>query len=145
DKGIVVQNPAKPDEPGGGEVAQVKPGDKPSPPLKLDAPSAPAAIAKGKDLSKMNSAELRKLAAEAERRGDYAAAVPYQHWAMQNGFEGGHYDLACYYARTANVAASLYWLQKAGLEEGVDPKWAGEDNDLEVVRRDPRWPTLSKY
>ena len=93
----------------------------------------------------MSAVELRKLAAEAERRGDYAAAVPLEHWAMQKGLDGGHYDLACYYGRSADVAASLYWLQRAGLEEGVDPKWAGEDADLEPVRRDSRWPALSKF
>lgn len=134
-----------PGDQGGGELVPVKPGEKPTPPLKLEKPPAPASVANGRDLSKMSWAELRRVAADAEHRGDYVTAVPFQHWAIQKGLDGGQYDMACYYSRIANVAASLYWLQRAGLEEGVDPKWAGEDSDLELVRRDSRWPVLSKY
>jgi predicted esterase len=48
-------------------------------------------------------------------------------------------------ARLGEVDAAFYWLQVAGVEDGVFAQWADQDGDLGPLRRDPRWPTVRRY
>src|SRR5207253_4859246 len=107
-------------------------------------PPAPSATLEGQDLAAMSGRSLRRLAREAGEDEDYKAAIQYQHYAVaKNG--SGHYDLACFYALDGNTDGAFYWLQRAGLEEGVDPAWAAKDTDLAEIRLDPRWPEIASY
>src|SRR5260370_12699003 len=113
-----------PQTPGRDEkVDQYTPGEKPKLPLELSAPSAPSARLGGEDLQKVNIHDLRAKARDAAEQGEYAKAVQLQHWAVARG-GSGQYNLACYYARTNRADAALYWLQEAGLKEGVDVDYA---------------------
>jgi len=77
---------------------------------------------------------------------NYAEAVVLQYWGVEKAADGtGMYDLACYSGRVGQTDAALYWLQRAGVEEGVDAPWASQDPDLQAVRSDPRWGTVQKY
>jgi predicted esterase len=124
--------------------AELKPGETPSPPLALQPPPAEPADLGGQDLREVDPARLRQLAHRSASERDFAAAVRYQYWACQQA-DGGRYDLACYYARAGRTDPAFYWLQSAALEEGVDAGWAGDDDDLAVLRRDPRWPAVRQY
>jgi predicted esterase len=132
--------PAQPKE----NPVTVDPRVKPRPPLTLAVPPVPSRSLGGKDLTALPAASLRGLARTAVRRSNFKDAVRYQYWAlMKDG--AGQYDLACYYSQHGAVDAAFYWLQRAGLEEGVDLGWAGEDTDLVSVRRDPRWNQLADF
>jgi predicted esterase len=81
----------------------------------------------------------------AARQGDWETAVQLQHWAVARGASGQEYNLACSYGRLLRMDASIYWLQRAALDEGVDADWASEDQDLTAVRADPRWRALRPF
>lgn len=98
----------------------------------------------GKDLTKLDESELFQLARQAAAKGDYNNAVAFQFWVVRKSNEH-RYDLACYYARTGKADAAFYWLQKAALEDGVDAGHAGQDEDLETLRRDARWNRVADF
>jgi hypothetical protein len=76
--------------------------------------------------------------------GNYEAGVVYQYWGVvKTGAE--QYDLACHMARLGKSDAAFYWLQEAGLKDGIYPEWADEDPDLQSLRSDPRWRTIRPY
>ncbi|WP_437914323.1 hypothetical protein WME73_50505 [Sorangium sp. So ce302] len=116
----------------------------PERPLALPAPPEPPAQRDGHDLRKNEPARLFMEARRAAAHGDYQAAAQIQHWAVAGGVDG-RYDLACYYARTGQIDASFHWLERAAVEEGVDPDWAARDSDLEALRSDARWATVYPY
>jgi predicted esterase len=77
-------------------------------------------------------------------RGDWPAAAACQYWAFaKRGTDP--YDLACYLARMKQVDAAFYWLQVAARDDGVDAAWAGQDDDLSALHRDPRWEQVQAY
>jgi len=120
------------------------PNELPKPPEAVAAPKDLPAVHGGKDLSKVDPDELVALARQAAARNDYKTALAAQFWAVKQGNDG-HYDLACYYARNRQHDEAIYWLQRAAQTEGVDAQHAGQDEDLETLRRDPRWAAVHRY
>jgi predicted esterase len=125
-------------------IDRYTPGEKPKPPLELSAPPAPSVPLDGQDLQKAGVHELQAEAKDAASRGEFAKAVQLQHWAVVRA-GSGQYDLACYYARNNQAEAALYWLQEAGLKEGVDVDHARQDEDLQGLRKDRRWNRIVAY
>lgn len=122
---------------------QVKP---PKPPLEIAEPAEQPTEFGEHDLSKLEADVLSRSATSHYEDGDFEEAVQLQYWAIKNGVtDSGYYNLACYTALAGNVDDSLHWLQKAAELEGVDPEWAGEDADLKLVRRDPRWKQVAAF
>lgn len=126
------------------DAIELKPGEKPTPPLALTEPAGEPREFMGVSLDKALPSELARLARETASRGDYGTAVRCQYWyAKQSG--DGHYDLACYYARNANPDAAFYWLQYAAMNDGVDPDHAGRDEDFASLHTDPRWTRITGF
>ncbi len=125
-------------QPGSGPVAR------PSPPLALSAPPEPSPTFQGKDLTKFSARALAGAARQLYDDKKYPQAIQVLYHAIKAGADGG-YDLACDYALDGQVDAAFYWLQKTALDEGVDASWAGQDPDLEVLRKDARWPRIASY
>jgi len=124
--------------------AAVRAEAKPIPPLTLPEPATPASAYDGWDLRGLDAKVLLSRAKQAARAGNDRAAVVYQYWGVaKTGVE--QYDLACYLARLGDVEAALYWLQVAGLEDGVYAEWADTDSDLRALRGDARWLAVRKY
>lgn len=117
---------------------------KPLPPLQLATPPALPEKLKGKNLSKMEAAELFGLANQAMDQGDYASAAAYQYWYVKKSGTG-QYNLACFLSQIKQVDPAFYWLQLAAIEEGVDAQHASQDEDLDSLRRDPRWSQMSRF
>jgi predicted esterase len=124
--------------PGAGPVA------KPSPPLNLSAPPEPSPTFNGKDLTKFSARQLAGAARQLYDDKKYPQAIQLLHHAIKAGADGG-YDLACDYALNGQGDAAFYWLQKTALEEGVDASWAGQDSDLDILRKDARWSRIAPY
>jgi predicted esterase len=123
---------------------QTRAARKPSLPLDLPPPPAPESTRAGQDLRRLKAAVLLREARQAASQGDYSSALRFQYWAVQaTGAE--QYDLACYQARLGRIDAAFYWLQLAGLEDGVHAEWADQDPDLERLRDDPRWPRVRRF
>ena len=119
--------------------------ERPAPPLALTEPPAPPKSWEGNDLTELTATSLRGAARAALADDNIEAAIQFQHWAAAAEPGEGLYDLACFYARAKKLEAALYWLQRAGIEEGVDLEWAAQDADLAAVRADPRWEKLTPY
>jgi len=124
--------------------ATVGPAQLPTPPLALARPPAPAAVPGAGNLRNLDIRELLRGARQAVAAADFQRAAAYQYWAVQKT-DRHQYDLACYCSRSGDVEAGFYWLQQAGVKEGVDAAWAGEDEDLEPLRRDRRWPQVRQF
>lgn len=122
--------------------AEVK---EPTKPLELTAPKAPEPQYLAYDLREFSAGELRGNANRMRSADDLAGAAQLQHWAVVADPTRGVYDLACYYALNGDIEAAVYWLQEAGMAEGVDVEYAVEDADLEAVRKDARWGKLLEY
>ena len=120
------------------------PVEKPVPPLQLAVPAAIPAQLDGKNLSKMEAAELQGRANQAMGNEDYTRAAAFQYWYVQKS-KTGQYNLACFLARIGQTDPAFYWLQLAALEEGVDTAHAQRDEDLESLREDPRWRVVQQY
>jgi pimeloyl-ACP methyl ester carboxylesterase len=118
--------------------------EKPVPPLQLAVPAALPDRLDNKNLQTMDPAALRAQAQTAETKKLYQVAAPYQYWYVQKTREG-QYDLACYVARTGQIDAAFYWLQIAAIEQGLDTEHVKRDEDLESLRRDPRWDKVFQY
>jgi pimeloyl-ACP methyl ester carboxylesterase len=118
--------------------------EKPVPPLQLAVPAALPDRFEDKNLRTMDPAALRARAQTAETQKLYQVAAPYQYWYVQKTKEG-QYDLACYIARTGQIDAAFYWLQIAAIEQGLDTEHVKSDEDLESLRRDPRWERVFDY
>jgi predicted esterase len=117
---------------------------RPTAPLALKPPPEPSPMLDGNDLRKVPA---QRLAAAARRLYDekqYPQAIQVLHHAIAGGADGG-YDLACDYALTGNVDAAFYWLQKSALDEGIDASWAGQDSDLDILRKDRRWAQVESF
>lgn len=123
--------------------AEPAPTALPRPPIVLAPPPAPPSTLEGVDLRAQDPAFLAYQARKLADSGEYAKAIPLEHWAVAGGHRG-KYNLACYYARVGQIDASIYWLESAA-DEGVDPIWAEQDSDLLPVRGDPRWRTLRTF
>ncbi len=119
--------------------------DKPTPPLKIDAPPVPPKTHEEDDLTDIYAYWLKHYAARFREAKDYGNSIKFQHWAVADDPSRGQYDLACYYALSGNVDGAMYWLQSAAMGEGVDVQYAEQDSDLEIVRKDPRWNELQRY
>lgn len=128
-------------------LAQDAPPPEPAPPLDLPAPPAPPATYGEHDLKTLDGDTLRANAFERYQEGALEDAIQLQHWGVMAREAGGEgqYNLACFYALAGKVEAALYWLQRAAKDEGVDAAWAGEDGDLEVLRKDARWPKVAEH
>jgi len=140
----VVETGRSPVPPGRQTEAMARQTKKPTPPLALPEPQAPAAIVDGKDLTDLESHFLLRQARQAAAQGKYKDAVAYQYWATKQT-HADRYNLACYYARINAVDAALYWLQVAALDEGLDADYANVDDDLNSLRRDPRWESVQRF
>jgi hypothetical protein len=119
-------------------------GGKPIPPLQLAVPSAMPAQLDGKDLKIMEEDELLGRANQAMRKEDYSRAATFQYWYVQKS-KTGQYNLACFLAQVGQADAAFYWLQLAAIEEGVDTQHAERDEDLTLLRSDPRWGKVRLY
>jgi len=128
----------------GPEADGPAPKELPKPPEAIDPPKALPATHNGRDLSKLDADELASMARAAAARNDYKTALAAQFWAVKKGDDGG-YDLACYYARNGLHTEAIYWLQQAAQTDGVDHQHAGQDEDLETLHKDPRWPGVLRY
>src|SRR5262249_49493367 len=80
----------------------------------------------------------------AMAKEDYPRAAVYQYWYVQKS-KTGQYNLACFLAQTGQTDPAFYWLQVAALEEGVDAQHAQRDEDLDSLRRDPRWGAVRQF
>lgn len=129
---------------GGPSGAMARQTEKPVPPVTLPEPPAPVANVNGKDLTKLESHALLNQAGKSAAKGNYQDAVVYQYWATQKT-HADRYNLACYYARINAVDAAFYWLQAAALDEGLDAEYANVDDDLDSLRRDPRWGKVQRF
>lgn len=125
-------------------VLRRDPQGKPIAPLELAAPAPPERTFNGHELSAIDGRKLNGAARAEAHRGRYREAVQFQHWAVAASGDG-RYDLACYYGRTGDADAALYWLQQAALDDGVDGEWAERDSDLQIPRRDKRWPQIAAF
>ena len=117
---------------------------KPTSPLTLKPPPAPSPMLEGTDLRKVPAQRLAGVARRLYDEKKYPQAIQVLHHAIAAGADGG-YDLACDYALAENVDAAFYWLQKSALDEGIDAIWAGEDSDLEILRKDRRWAQVAPF
>lgn len=124
--------------------AQAELPPRPRPPLPVPTPSDPPAEYERRDLRTFSPDLLRENAWAAYEDKAWAVGAQLQHWAVKAD-GSGRYNLACFQARAGALEAAIYWLQQAALEEGVDASWAGEDQDLESLRRDPRWGRLAGF
>jgi predicted esterase len=133
-----------PDSPDATDLDSATPASKPTPPLSLPQPPSPTAVFQGQDLSQLDAHTLLRRARQLGNAGNEQAATAYQFWAVtKTGVE--QYDLACYLARLGQADAAFYWLQVAGVEDGVWAEWSDQDPDLELLRRDSRWPAVRRY
>ncbi|MFN0052500.1 MAG: alpha/beta hydrolase [Planctomycetales bacterium] len=114
------------------------------PPLMLAAPSPPPTRFGDLDLTTVDPRSLSARAHAYYSRHEYRGAVQCQYLWVINEDEG-RYNLACYYARSGDIEAALYWLQAAAKDEESNAEWASRDADLDRVRMDQRWPELLAY
>ncbi len=114
---------------------------KPEPPLAIPLPEAPKASVihgnPGVDI-------LLALAQDAGARAP-DEAMAFQRAAVDKGATEAEYNLACFAALAGRTDESLYWLQRAAADGGVDAAWAEEDPDLVKPRADTRWPQVRAY
>ncbi len=139
-----VRTTALPGTAGNGPNVVLRPGEKPVPPLPLETPPAPPPLFDGKDLRSLPEAHLRQRARQAETQQDYPHAAILQYWVVERT-KTGHYELACYLARTGKADPAFYWLQVAALADGVDTDHAERDEDLATLHADPRLPEVRTY
>jgi predicted esterase len=116
----------------------------PAPPLDLPEPAAPASALNRTDLTIPDPSRLRAMAHQFYENRQFQKAVQCQYQSVVRADEG-RYNLACYYARSGDVPAALYWLQECARVEDSNAVWASRDHDLIPVRKDPRWPALLNY
>jgi len=110
----------------------------------LAAPPDQTKLFDGQDLSGADAGELSALAGQAAGGRNYKLALQAQYWAVKQSGDG-RYNLACYYARTKQADAALYFLQEAAKLEGVEADDARKDDDLAGLRRDPRFARVLTY
>lgn len=120
------------------------PKELPKPPETIDQPKDLPANHNGTDLSMEDADDLQAMARAAAAKNDYKTALAAQFWAVKLSGDG-RYDLACYYARNQMHSEAIYWIQKAAESEGVDAQHAAGDEDLETLRRDPRWAGVHRF
>jgi hypothetical protein len=124
---------------GGNTTIALDADGRPKPPLDLAEPPAEPAQIDGRDLSKLELAELESQARSLAARHRYAKAAQYQYWFAKRA-EEGRYDLACWYSLAGNKDAAFYWLQVAARDDGVDFGHATiRDTDMNPLKGDPRW------
>lgn len=118
--------------------------EKPVAPLTIPEPPPQSEFAGEVKISELAEGELAPLARAFASQQKWALAAQYQYWAVK---KSGHhqYDLACYLARLEQLDAAFYWLQVAGVEDGVDHDWARKDADLKSLRADPRWEMVHGF
>ena len=113
----------------------------PTPPLSLEAPvvDAPTEVER-----RWFAARLFAEARAALRAGDCAGAIRLATASVGKGGRG-HLLLARAYAADGSIDATLYWLERAAMEEGLDPDKIADDRAFERARRDARWGTVEAY
>lgn len=124
-------------------VASSSPAGLPSPALQLAEPARAPAEFEGVKLAALDAETLAAEGHDRLRTRPAEAAL-----LLTAAVEKGaayRYNLACAEALAGQVDASLYWLQEAARKDGVDPEWAGQDPDLELLRKDGRWPKMEAY
>ena len=113
----------------------------PTPPLSLDAPVAEAPTEAERHWF---APRLFSEARAAARTGDRASAIRLATASVAKAGRG-HLLLARAYAKEGSIDAALYWLERAAMEEGLDPGKIGDDRAFERVRRDARWKTVEAF
>lgn len=125
-------------------AAQNGPGDGgafPPASLHLGAPREPSSPSDEIDLRRIAPPHLTQHAFQLYQAGRYSEAVQWQYrYVATTG--AGQYNLACFYARSGDVDAALYWLQIAARKELACPEWSSHDSDLVNVRGDDRWAVM---
>ncbi|WDE97922.1 hypothetical protein PQO03_19025 [Lentisphaera profundi] len=96
-------------------------------------------------LRKLSPSSLRHTASQHAQSGKLQSALQFQYWACNIDETQGLYDLACYYALNKDIDSSVYFLQKAALNEGVDYSWALKDKDLIPVMNSKYWEKLRPW
>lgn len=145
--GLVLQF-SKPGEPGAdrlaGDAAEQGPVEKPEPPFMLPRPEQDQKLLADFDDENWEADKLTAAArmAIADEQPQLAAAL--QRSAIEKGSDQ-LYNLACYESLCGRLDSSIYWLQEAGLKEGVNVDWSQEDSDLENLRADSRWPRVLTF
>lgn len=118
--------------------------EKPIPPLQLTAPAPLPERIGDQDFKSMEPENMLGFARKAASNRSYKMASTSQYWYVQKA-KTGQYDLSCYLAQAGQIDGAFYWLQLAAIEEGVDAQYAQRDEDLESLRRDPRWEKVLRY
>jgi predicted esterase len=116
------------------------------PPFKMEAPIVSASVAKlwsaevvGTELS----SKVRKFIA-----GDHPAQEKIDvlaWWAGRAEQPDFFVELASRHAVLGQIDQAIYWLQRAGEEDGLDVADLEADEGLAKVRVDPRWAKLKPY
>ena len=135
------------DTPAPREVVETEPRPKndeppyPAPPFILAAPSVEEPLEPERHWF---SAKLFSEARLAARGGETPKAIRLATASVAKCGRG-HALLARAYASLGATEASLYWLERAAMEEGLDPQAIDKDRGLEILRRDPRWRTVRRF
>lgn len=116
----------------------------PEPPLAIARPAEPPKMLGETDLSTVDGDRLEGPALRLSQRGKNREAAQIQYWAVRSN-DAGRYNLACFLALAGDTDAAFYWLQQAAITDGADAAWAGQDDDLASLRRDPRWPKVAAF
>ena len=120
------------------------PIEKPAPPFTITRPGPQPVPLPDFDLEEYNALELTMAARQSIEQQKPGLAAIFQRWAVEKGSDQ-YYNLACYESLSGRVDESIYWLQEAGLKEGVNVEWSQEDSDLENLRDDPRWDRVLSF
>jgi predicted esterase len=116
----------------------------PKPPLAITRPPEPSKMFRDTDLSTIDGAQLAGPALRLSQQGKNREAAQMQYWAIK-ATDDGRYNLACFLALAGEKEAAFYWLQQAAITDGADGTWAGEDSDLAILRKDPRWAIVAAF
>jgi predicted esterase len=122
-----------------GDVENVAgPIEKPTPPFAMARPEPQPVPLPDFELEDYSAFELAMAARQSIEQEKPGLAAIFQRLAVEKGSDQ-FYNLACYESLAGRIDESIYWLQEAGLKEGVSIDWSQEDSDLENLRDDPRW------
>ncbi len=114
------------------------------PVLDLPAPKPLTTNIDEHDLAKYRGTDLIRLAKASAKSGNNSQAAAWQYLAVTKGGLG-RYELSRYLARLGKVDEAFYWLELAAMDEGVPASATREDPDLQILRKDSRWPEVEQY
>jgi hypothetical protein len=146
--GVILQfsGGERPDsDPLAGVAGEQGPIEIPTPPFDLSRPEPTARLlAEFENVEDLDPIELIMAARMAINEQKPELAAELQRVAVEKGLDQ-YYNLACYESLAGNLDASIYWLQEAGLKEGVNVDWSQQDSDLVNVRADRRWKRVLAF